>query len=380
MTAWSKQPFKALYGVFFIVKLIGLIPLSLLRYSPKWSRPVPGWSLKICVVNVVARELFRYYTQTRSNGVAGVESGHRRAKERFALVEPADASLYSGVLASGTSKPAAVGGLWFPSPIPQSEREGEAAPSLRDEKVVLHFAGGAFVLAFGTEENGQDISNIMTRHLKATRTFLAQYRVSSDSQTRFPSAIQDLVTSYHYILSLGIPPANIILSGDSAAGNLILALLRHLSSNPSPHLPPPGGAMLWSPWVHVTPTAGADYTQCRNSAHDLLIPSLLQWGADAYLPEPGKTPPSDVLPFISPLHHAFATTVPLFVHAGGGEAFFDQVNEFTVEMERVQGNRVRFCSTETAPHNLLLAYRGLGLEGEMEVAAESARKFFEGED
>ena len=372
MTVWSKQSFKALYGVFFLIKLIALLPLSLLRYSPRRARPFAGWSLRICVVNVLARELFRYNTKTRSTGVASVESGHRRAKERFALAKPAEASLYSGVLTPGAAQPAAVGGLWFPRPIRQGQ--GKEISSLRHEKVVIHCPGGAFVLAFGTEESGQDIAKVMTQHLKVTKTFLAQYRVSTDSQTRFPSAIQDLVTFYHYILSLGVHPDDIILSGDSAAGNLVLGLLRYLENVGSPRLPLPGGAMLWSPWVHVTARAGRDYDECRNSQNDLLVGPLLQWGAEAYLPEWKLE--SDVLPFISPLHHPFRTSVPLFIHAGGSEAFFDQIKDFAQEMGEIKSNRTRFHATDLAPHNLLMAYKGLGLDREMKTAVRDAYDFF----
>jgi acetyl esterase/lipase len=329
------------------------------------------WSLRVCVVNVLARELFRYYTKTQSTGVASVESGHRRAKERFALAKPAEASLYSGVLTPGAAQPAAVGGLWFPSPILQGQ--GKQKSNLRHDKVVLHCPGGAFVLAFGTEENGQDIAKVMTQYLRVTKTFLAQYRVSTDSQTRFPSAIQDLVTFYHYILSLGVHPDDIILSGDSAAGNLVLGLLRYIENMGSARLPLPRGVMLWSPWVHVTPRAGKDYDECRNSQSDLLISPLLQWGADAYLPQGLE---NDVLPFISPLHHPFRTSVPLFIHAGGNEAFFDQIKDFAQEMGEIKGNRTRFHATDSAPHDLLMAYKGLGLDREMENAAKDAYNFF----
>jgi acetyl esterase/lipase len=368
MTLWSNQPFKALYGLFFGTKVLVLLPLSLIRYTPKSARPSPDASLRICVVNAIARELFRYYTATRSTGVGSVAAGHKRAKERFALAEPADASLYEGVLSPGDARPASVGGIWYPSP-PSKGKD------MANEKVVLHCPGGAFVLAFGTEENGQEISKVMTQYLNVSKTFLAQYRVSSDEQTRFPSAIQDLVTFYHYVLSLGVHPDNIILSGDSAAGNLVLGLLRYLEDVKSPRLPLPAGVMLWSPWVHVTPQAGRDYEDSKNAQSDLLIGSLLQWGADAYLPE-GK-PASDVLPFISPLHHPFKTSVPVYIHAGGGEGFFDQIKDFAQEMDGMDGNRIRFHATDLAPHNLLMSAKGLGLDHEMEVAAKDAYSFFE---
>ncbi|KAI0179428.1 Alpha/Beta hydrolase protein [Hypoxylon sp. FL1284] len=213
----------------------------------------------------------------------------------------------------------------------------------------------------------------MIQHLKASRTFVAQYRVSTNDETRFPAALQDLVTFYHYALSLGLDPKNIILSGDSAGGNLVIALVRYLERLRSPQLPLPGGAMLWSPWVHVTASAGRDFTKCRNSTKDVLTPSILQWGADAYLPSRNLT--ADVLPFISPLHSPFRTSVPLFINAGGKEAFFDSVKDFAREMAEVDGNLVRFHATDLSPHNLMMSYKGLKMDHEMKAAAEDAYHF-----
>ncbi|KAI4860228.1 alpha/beta-hydrolase [Hypoxylon rubiginosum] len=366
-SVWSNQPFKALYTVFFVLKLVVLVPLVSLRYSLRAARSSPEWSLRVCVLAVFTREFFDYYARTRSHGLAAVQAAHVKANSQFSLAEVADPSLYSALLAPGAAKPAPVGGLWFPGP-PTPETD------LRHEKVVLHFPGGAFVLAFGTPTSGKDVAGVMTRHLKATRTFVAQYRLSTDDSTRFPAALQDLVTFYCHILSLGLDPKNVILSGDSAAGNLVIALLRYLEDLRSPRLPLPGGAMLWSPWVHVTAEAGRDYAGCRNSDKDVLTASVLQWGADAYLPR-GK-PTADTLPFISPLHHPFRTSVPLFINAGGSEAFFDSAKDFAREMAEVRGNRIRFHATDLSPHNLLMSHKGLGMNHQMEVAAKDAYSFF----
>ncbi|ETS78492.1 hypothetical protein PFICI_10554 [Pestalotiopsis fici W106-1] len=371
---WAKQPFKALYSVMFMLKAVALLPLLVLRYGPKSLRPLPEQGLRICVVNALVRQLFAYQTATRSNGVADVESGHKKAKERFALVQPAEAELYRGVLnLNGSIHPAAVGGIWYPSPLAKIT----PAPESEKEKVVLHFPGGAFVLAFGTDANGQDISGIMKQHLHASKTFLGQYRVSSNDETRFPAAIQDLVTFYHYVLSLGVAPEDILLSGDSAAGNLVLGLIRYIEHLKSPQLPPPSGAMLWSPWVHVTAQANQDYKTSRNAQNDLLIGELLEWGANAYLPhDDDKSASSDGLPYISPLHHPFKTQVPLFIHAGGSEGFRDTIANFAHEMEGIEGNQIRYSQTDQASHNLLIAYKGLGLDREMAAVAEEANEFF----
>jgi acetyl esterase/lipase len=369
-TPWSQQPLKTLLTILLIPKILILLPLSLLRFTPKSARPTPSTSLRICVINAVARELFRYWTTTRATGVASVSASHARVKDRFGLARPAAGNLYQGVLESKSVVPEAVGGIWYPSPIP--------AGNAGNEKVVLHCPGGAFVLAYGTDDVGSEMAGVMSRCLRVDKTFLAQYRVASGEETRFPAALQDLVTFYVYVLGLGVKAENIVLSGDSAAGNLVFGLLRYLEDMKSPELPLPRGVMLWSPWVHVTAQAGRDWHESRNAESDLLVGELLQWGVDAYLPK-GKME-REVLPYVSPLHHAFETKVPVFIHAGRGEGFFDQIRDFAQEMDGMDGNRVRFHATDCAPHNLLAAAKGLGMERELEAAARDACSFFEGDE
>jgi hypothetical protein len=72
MPIWSTQPFKALYGLLFLTKVPILLPWSLIRYAPKSLRLTPNTPLRICVVNAICRELFKYYTATRSTCVASV--------------------------------------------------------------------------------------------------------------------------------------------------------------------------------------------------------------------------------------------------------------------------------------------------------------------
>ncbi|CAG9951332.1 unnamed protein product [Clonostachys rosea f. rosea IK726] len=360
----SKQPFHAIYIVLFAFKSLARLPWLIMRYGIKSSRPYPEWSLATCIVTAMTREIFRYQTATLSNGVASVESSQTKAKERFRKVQPGPASLYTGPLAPGVTKPAAVGGLWYPEP---------PTDGASDERVVLHFIGGAFVLALNTDSNGADVATSMSKHMQASRTFVAQYRVTTSSDSRFPAALQDIITFYSYILETGVKPSNVIVGGDSAGGNLVLGLLRYLETYPV--LPKPGGAMAWSPWVNVTKTAGEDYYKSSNSKHDLLYGPLLHWGADAYYPEEA-TLSDDEVAYISPLHRPFKTTVPLWLHSGMAESFHDDIKEFADEMTAVEGNSIKLCSTKAAPHDILLAHKPCGFTEQLGVAVDDASPFF----
>jgi acetyl esterase/lipase len=362
----AKQPFKSIYIILLSLKALACIPWHLVRYGPKSARPYPQWSLAACVVTSLVRDVFRFRTTTRTSGLSSVESSHVKATGRFHKPKPGPDEVYRGPLLPGAAKPVPVGGLWYPNPPPET---------LDDDRIVLHFTGGAFVLALGSDENGQLIADAMSQHLQASRTFVAQYRVADGPDTRFPAALQDVVTFYNYILGTGIKPSNVIISGDSAGGNLVIAFLRYLETYPVQ--PKPGGAMVWSPWVKVTKSAGEDFEKSKAARQDLLYGPLLQWGADSYYPE--DTPTADSISYISPLHHPFKITVPVWIHSGLAESFYDDIKEFASELSAVEGNSVRFCSTAGAPHALILSQKPYGFGEQLKVAILEAYAFFSGE-
>ncbi|CAG9956495.1 unnamed protein product [Clonostachys rosea f. rosea IK726] len=364
---WSRQPFKATYIAFTLLIKIPLLLVLSPRFLFPTFRPLPTVTFRITLFARLVREYILFQAQTRSNDRSGVEASQSKAKDRFANARTGDAILYTDILEpTPIIKPAEVGGLWYPGP-PSSSGD------LKNEKVVLHFPGGAFVIACGSDMNGRMFSPFITKDLKADRLFLAQYRVAEGPDTRFPAALQDLVTFYNYILSLGYRPCNVIISGDSAAGNLTIGLLRYLEQTAV--LPLPAGAMLWSPWTHVTKAAGQDYLKETNADADILASEVLQWGADAYLPE--NWPSEKVVPYISPLHHPFRTSVPVFIHSGKAEGFCDTIRAFAEEMSQVEGNRVRLHETDMAPHNSPFSHLATGLTAAIQRAFEDARDFFD---
>lgn len=80
------------------------------------------------------------------------------------------------------------------------------------------------------------------------RVLSLEYRLSPE--TVFPGALHDAVVAYKYLTDdCKIPAHNIIVSGDSAGGNLSLALLLYLRDEKMPRL---GGGILLSPWCDLT--------------------------------------------------------------------------------------------------------------------------------
>src|SRR5205823_1990984 len=80
------------------------------------------------------------------------------------------------------------------------------------------------------------------------------------------------------------PNEQILMGGDSAGGNLVLAMLSHIR-HPHPSLAaislpvPLAGVILMSPWVSfVNPSNSDSVSHTRNSDRDVCIPAhLLHW-------------------------------------------------------------------------------------------------------
>lgn len=119
-------------------------------------------------------------------------------------------------------------------------------------------------------------AGLMRHSRTVSRSLAVDYRLSSSAPFRaenpFPSAILDGLAAYKYLVcTAGFLPQNIFVVGDSAGGNLALALSRYLLDNSIPHLPPPGSLVLLSPWVDL-PSSRATETSSHflNLSCDIL--------------------------------------------------------------------------------------------------------------
>ncbi|EPS35229.1 hypothetical protein H072_11491 [Dactylellina haptotyla CBS 200.50] len=110
------------------------------------------------------------------------------------------------------------------------------------------------------------------RKMKA-RVFAPRYRLAP--QFPFP-CLQDILASYLYLLSVQ-PASTIILSGDSAGGGAVAALLCILRDQ---NIPLPAGSILISPWVDLThsfPSVISDNSGDYIPAHGFLHKSSPAW-------------------------------------------------------------------------------------------------------
>ncbi|KAF3925805.1 hypothetical protein ABW20_dc0102181 [Dactylellina cionopaga] len=113
------------------------------------------------------------------------------------------------------------------------------------------------------------------RKMKA-RVFARKYISRSLVSKQALTGLQDILASYLYLLSVQ-PASTIILSGDSAGGGAVAALLCILRDQ---NIPLPAGSILISPWVDLThsfPSVISDNSGDYIPAHGFLHKSSPAW-------------------------------------------------------------------------------------------------------
>ena len=343
---------RILWTALTLVRLVIRLPFLLAYFSLDHFRPHPRWTIRQCVAHEILRMWFQYVSAVELPFAQSLEPGAE--SERWAVIPAAEDRFYKSPLLDADIRPAPVGGTWYPRKY-QSQSD-------RHEKVILHCHGGAFVLSDARDRNCALAAKITIQETSAMM-FFVDYRLCSSPTGRFPAALQDAVTSYLYILGLGVPPSHVIISGDSAGGNLAVGLLRYIEEN-ADLIPKPSAALLWSPWLDLT-MSPEDVENHHNFKLDYLPPELLTWAVREY-----RSPQLSVShPYISPSHHPFPTTTPIWISVGNLEIFRDQAVEFADDMQKIPGNHVEFCELSDVAHDTFMTAH---LTGRADKAVEGA--------
>jgi epsilon-lactone hydrolase len=175
--------------------------------------------------------------------------------------------------------------------------------SLHADTTLLYFHGGGYV--FG---NPGTHRQFIARLVEATGTgaVAPRYRLAPDA--RYPAAVDDALDAYRWLLDSGTDAASIVVAGDSAGGGLAMALLIRIRSV---GLPPPAGAILFSPYLDLEHTG---YSVRANARTDYLPLAELS-GPNTWYAEISEMR----LPEVSPIHADLHGLPPLLVFAGGAE-------------------------------------------------------------
>lgn len=330
---WSRQPYKIMYYIYFGLS-IGLVFLPWFAFISLFPsrRARPTWTWKKSTLVKLYRHGTRltFRTHTSLSRDLTKEVPHSKTLRcKFVWVKGLEDSSVRGEVRKAMHvqglKPARTCGFWY------GERDGGGGVGQRatkGEKVVYHLHGGAYWI--GTAHEKDVTSAVNVQLLKALdglyssrvhasghgnlvtaengkgpppsphppqggpapststgghckRSFSLDYRLCVPGRPEvgsYPAALLDALAGYRYLVGeCGFEPEDIVVAGDSAGGNLALAMCRYLRDEGIDGMP--GAMLLLSPWAdtsrsHSGPTNAPNKlsTSVINNYCDIISPSV----------------------------------------------------------------------------------------------------------
>jgi acetyl esterase/lipase len=216
-----------------------------------------------------------------------------------------------------------------------SDVAGGAGPAVRGQgRVVLYFHGGGFFMSSPVEHR------VFTwRIARACKAGLlaVDYRKAPDHV--HPAWVDDALAAYDELLALGYAPSDVVVSGDSAGGNIALALshrVRRLGK------PMPGKLLLFSPWADLA-CEGQSFRS--NSRRDAMFHGPRVRALGRYLTR--GCDPRD--PEVSPVNGDFAGFPEMLIFAGSTEVFLDDART-VARRARAAGVKAELFVYRHMPH------------------------------
>jgi len=214
-------------------------------------------------------------------------------------------------------------------------------PDREPRRAVLYIHGGSFVS--GSIASHRTLAGNVAL-ASDSHVLLIDYRLAPEHP--FPAAVEDTVTAYTWLLAQGLSPGQLAVAGDSAGGNLALALLIHLRDH---QLPMPAAGVCFSPAPDLT-FSGASWG--FNSEKDLMIVEAKEREAvRLYLRD--ADPRS---PLASPSFADLGGLPPLLVQVGSHEVLLSDCEKIA-EKARAAGVDVQFESWPEMQHEWQFAAR-----------------------
>lgn len=202
-------------------------------------------------------------------------------------------------------------------------------------KVLIFTHGGGF--AVGSAASHRKLAGHVAKALGVT-AFVLDYRRAPEHP--HPAQIEDGVAVFTALLDRGIQPADITTIGDSAGGNLAIAIPLALREQGEPL---PGSVIAFSPWLDME---NKGETLITNDATDALITQGLLEGMIAGVLGDSVSPTN---PLANPLHADFTGFPRLYVNAGSEESLLDNATR-VAERARKSGVDVTLSVVNRMQH------------------------------
>lgn len=184
------------------------------------------------------------------------------------------------------------------------------------DTTILYIHGGGWTIG-SVNTHARLVANICAA--SDARAFSIDYRLAPEYQ--YPAAPDDCITAYKWLLNeQGVDPANLVIAGDSAGGNLTLVTLLRIRDE---GLPLPAAAVCLSPATDFT-TSGESHTT-RREADPMLggNPDGMDKVIEAYCP--GRDLKE---PYLSPLFGDLKGLPPLLIQVGDAEILLSDSVDF----------------------------------------------------
>ncbi len=227
--------------------------------------------------------------------------------------------------------------------------------TVQEGPVLLYLHGGAF--SFRLPNTHAIWVGRLSRELRA-RVLMPDYRLAPEHP--YPAAIDDACKVYQWLLDQGIEPQRIVVGGESAGGNLVLALLLRLAQA---GLPQPAAAFAISPVTDAGLTG--DTYRTRAAADRILDATAMPFFRDQYV---AIAKVAD--PMVSPVHGQYQGLPPILIQVGTNEILLDDACRAAQRIHE-SGGQVRCEIWEDMPH----AFPMLDLLRESALALSNIRRF-----
>lgn len=186
-------------------------------------------------------------------------------------------------------------------------------PEAPQDKAVLYIHGGAWFMG-STDTHRAFVSHLV--YACGVKALSINYRLAPEYP--FPAGLEDCISAYDWLQANGITADKILVAGDSAGGNLALALLVALRDAGKSL---PAGAVALSPATDLAFTGES----IHNRLH--LDPILSHSGTYTIIQDYiGDHDPHE--PLVSPLYAELQALPPILIHVGDHEILLDDAVRF----------------------------------------------------
>ena len=200
--------------------------------------------------------------------------------------------------------------------------------------VIFYVHGGGFVSCSAATH--RPITAALAR-VTRRRIFSVEYRLAPEH--RFPAAQDDVLAAYEWLLTTGVQSSEVALAGDSAGGNLVLALAVRLRDDGRPA---PACVVAFSPWTDLGGTGAS--VRANDGRCAMFRPkNIADFAAAALGPMAADTPAA------SPVYADLSGLPPVLLHVGSTELLLEDAQRVH-ERIRCQGGASRMEVYEDVAH------------------------------